>query len=81
LCVAGFLTCGHVSGCGKCLWRFCLGVCLWGGLLGRMRCFIVADVEGLGCELLGLLDACGIKMMYTGYKMWYIHCWDCRLVW
>ena len=39
---------------------------LRGGLLVGVHCFDVADVGGLGCELLVLLDAEGISMVYVG---------------
>ena len=58
--------CEHVSGYCMCPWRFCLGVRLRGVLLVGVRCFGVADVEGVGCELVGLLDAYGVSMMYVG---------------
>ena len=44
-----------------------MGVRLRGGLLVGVRCFDVADVGGLECELLVLLDVEGISMLYVGY--------------
>ena len=49
--------CGHVFGCCKCLWRCCLGMRFRDGFLVGVRCLDVADVGGLGCEFLILLDA------------------------
>jgi hypothetical protein len=52
-------VCGCVLGCGVCPWRDSLGVRLPGGLLVRVR-FVDVVVKGKsGCDLLGLLEACG----------------------
>jgi len=50
-----------VSKCCGCPWQPSMGVRLRGGLLVGMRCLGVFFVEGLGCELLVLLEACGIS--------------------
>jgi len=49
-----------------CSWQFCLGVRLRGGLSVGVRCLCVADVGGLGCDLLVLLDVYGITVIYIG---------------
>ena len=65
MCVVEWFTYVRVSGCYRRLLWLCLGVLLQGGLLMGVH-LGVADVWGFGCELLGLLDACGFSMMYIG---------------
>ncbi len=65
MCVVGCFTCVRVSGCCRRLLWLCLGVLLQGGLLVGVH-LGVADVWGLGCELLDLLDACDFSMVYIG---------------
>ena len=43
-----------------------LGVRLRGGWLVVLCCLCVADVGGMGCDLLVLLDVYGISVMYVG---------------
>ena len=58
-------VCGHVLRYGVCPWRYSLGVRLRGWLMVGVRVVRIVVIRELGCELLVLLEACGILMLHV----------------